>query len=66
MSILIEDDHREEWWQPELHCDECNCTFMYSNYPNFPPYPRFCPLCGVAFTKLKHKKQISKIDELNQ
>lgn len=50
---LIEDTYKEEWWQPELHCGFCSCTFMYTSYPKFPQYPRFCPNCGGKFTRVK-------------
>ena len=45
-NILIEDDYNEEWWQPELHCKQCGCTFMWSHY-GFSEYPNFCPNCGT-------------------
>lgn len=52
-TILREDTCNEEWWQPELHCEECKCTFMWSSYPDFPEYPRFCPNCGEKFTAIR-------------
>lgn len=56
--ILREDEHREEWWQPELHCEECGCTFMWSAYPDFSEYPKFCPNCGKEFTTLRKGKEL--------
>lgn len=57
-AILREDESNEEWWQPELHCEECNCTFMWSSYPDFPEYPSFCPNCGKKFTGLRKGKML--------
>lgn len=51
--ILREDESNEEWWQPELHCEECGCTFMWSSWPTFSEYPNFCPNCGKKFTQLR-------------
>lgn len=51
-TILREDECNEEWWQPELHCGTCGCTFMWTSYPNFSEYPNFCPNCGKKFTRL--------------
>lgn len=62
-ATLFEDEFNEEWWQPELHCAKCNCTFMYSYYPNFPKYPNYCPNCGSKFDKLrKGELTISRYD----
>lgn len=52
-TILIEDDQNEEWWQPELHCKECGCTFMWTSYKGFSEYPSFCPNCGNKFAALE-------------
>ena len=43
----------EEWYQPELECRECGCTFMYSSYPDLPKYPHYCPNCGIKFESIK-------------
>lgn len=56
--ILHEDEFNEEWWQPELHCEDCGCTFMWSYYPNFPKYPKFCPNCGKRFTAVRCGKEL--------
>lgn len=57
--ILREDDYNEEWWQPELHCTKCYCTFMWSSYPDFSEYPSFCPNCGKKFTMLAKDNKLS-------
>lgn len=51
-NILIEDDYNEEWWQPELHCKQCKCTFMWDRY-GFSDYPNYCPNCGCRFAGLE-------------
>lgn len=52
-NLVEETPYNEEWWQPELNCLKCGCTFMYSSYPNFPKYPTYCPNCGTKFSGLK-------------
>lgn len=62
-TILYEDTCNEEWWQPEMHCEECKCTFMWSSYPDFKEYPTFCPNCGKRFTGIKTGKKLIFIFE---
>lgn len=65
-TTLFEDECNEEWWQPELHCAKCNCTFMWTSYPDFPKYPNFCPNCGSKFDKLRIGEMIIFNYELAQ
>lgn len=58
-AILREDTHNEEWWQPELHCEKCGCTFMWTYWPDFSDYPKFCPNCGRKFTGLRKGNVLS-------
>lgn len=56
--ILQEDEYCDEWYQPVLHCEKCDCTFMWYGNSIFPEYPNFCPNCGKKFTGLRKGKEL--------
>ena len=57
-NVILREDDYNEWWQPELHCEKCDCTFMWQSYPDFSDYPNFCPNCGKKFTALRKDKAL--------